>query len=82
MLIYGLNMLRESLIANYAEGKLLRVIGDERTFAANFNKVVTVAKVTDITVALSDAHYHLERNANAKILFMNLSIKIAKSFNK
>lgn len=82
MLIYGLNMLRESIIANYADGELLRVIGDERTFASKFNKVVTVDKVSEITANISDAHYHLERNANPKILFMDLSIKIAKSFNK
>jgi DNA polymerase-3 subunit delta' len=82
MLIYGLNMLRESIIANFADGDLMRVLGDERTFATNFNTVITVDKVSEITANFSDAHYHLERNANAKILFMDLSIKIAKTFNK
>lgn len=82
MLVYGINILRESLVANLAEGGLLRVIGEERNFAANFNKVVDVEKVSSISTQLSESHYYLERNANPKILFMNLSIQIAKIFNK
>jgi len=82
MLVYGLNMLRESIIADFADGELLRVIGEERKFATKFNKIVTVEKVTEITNVINDAHYHLERNANPKILFMNLSITIARSFNQ
>lgn len=82
MLLYGINILRESLVANLAEGSLLRVIGEERTFAANFNKVMNVEKVSEISTELSEAHYYLERNANPKILFMNLSIQIARIFNK
>lgn len=82
MLVYGLNILRESIIAGFANGELLRVIGEERIFATKFNKIVTVDKVTEITNVINDAHYHLERNANPKILFMNLSITIARSFNQ
>lgn len=82
MLLYGINILRESLVADYADGQLLRVIGDERTFATKFNNVITIDKVADITSELSEAHYHLERNANPKIEFMNLSIQIARTFNQ
>ena len=80
LLLYGLNMLRETLIANNGISSLLRVVDSEAEFASKFGKVLNATKISAIYEAMNKTHYHLERNANPKISFMNLSISIAKAF--
>ncbi len=82
---YGLSMMRETLMMqaigqeNISEeaGKLVRLYGEERTFVNNFSKIMHWEKIEQATRLLNEAYYHLERNANAKILFLDLSLKIA-----
>lgn len=77
LLMYGLTMMRETLIANYSPGNLQRLQGEELDFIKNFSKVISADKMEKITDKLNQAYYHLERNANAKILFTDLSLRIA-----
>ena len=77
---YGLSMLREALVsASSTHDLLLRVEGGEKTFAANFGKALSVNQIQNMAEFISESMYHLERNASAKILFMNLSIKLSKA---
>jgi len=76
LLQYGVNILRESLIASHA-GDLVRVSGEEAKFVENFSKVMDVDKVEKISKLINTAHYHLERNAAPKITFLDLSLNIA-----
>jgi len=80
LLLYGLEILRESLVAGYDDNKLLRVSGVEKEFVVNFSKTLSPNIIKQVSDQLSQAHYHLERNANAKMIFMNLSILISKAF--
>jgi DNA polymerase-3 subunit delta' len=82
---YGLSMMRETLMmqaiaqespTENAE-KLVRIYGEERTFVSNFSKIMQWEKVEQAAQLLNEAYYHLERNANPKILFLDLSLKIA-----
>jgi DNA polymerase III subunit delta' len=82
LLLYGLEILRESLVANQEEDKLLRMTGEEMAFVKKFSKTLTTALIDELAITLSDSHYHLERNANAKIVFMNLSIIFSNSFKR
>lgn len=77
LLLYGLTMMRETLIANYSPGNLQRLQGEELDFVKNFSKVINADKMEKITDNLNQAYYHLERNANPKILFTDLSLVIA-----
>lgn len=79
VLQYGLGMMRETVIIQPA-GDLSRLEGEDQTFASNFSKVLSVNKVSDIMNALDESIYHLERNANPKIEFLNLSLTIAQTF--
>ncbi len=81
VLQYGINMMRESLVASTAES-LCRVDGEEKKFVQNFSKVLTEDKIQSIYEKINTSIYHLERNANAKIKFLNLSISISRIFNK
>lgn len=75
---YGMNIMREVLVGFYDNDRLLRLQGAEKEFVDNFSKVMDAEKVDLITQHLNQATYHLERNANVKILFLDLSLAIAR----
>lgn len=78
LLQYGLNMLRETLLAHYDDGTLSRLKGEEQAFVSNFSKVVSPTKLDLMVTAITESAYHLERNASPKILFTDLSLQLAK----
>lgn len=49
---------------------------NEQDFAARLNKTMTIEQQEAIATELDNAAYYIERNANAKILFHALSIKL------
>ncbi|MTI30916.1 ATP-binding protein [Xanthovirga aplysinae] len=75
---YGLSLLRDTLLSHYEKG-LIRQEGEELKFITNFAKVVSPDRLEKMVNKLSEACYHLERNANPKILFLDLSLQIAKT---
>jgi DNA polymerase III subunit delta' len=77
LLLTGLNLLRETLVYPYADGKLQRSQSDELAFAERFSKVARPEKVYQMTELLNQTLYYLERNANAKIALLDLSLKLA-----
>ncbi|MFW5761583.1 MAG: ATP-binding protein [Cyclobacteriaceae bacterium] len=76
---YGLNILREVLVISFAGEKLSRLSGDEKDFVQNFAKVMDANKIDVISNLLNQAYYHIERNANQKITFLDLSLQVAKA---
>ena len=81
-LLYALEILRESLVAGQGEQELVRMSGNELDFVEKFSQTLNTVIIEHLSERLSDAHYHLERNANAKIVFMNLSIVFSNSFKR
>ena len=79
LLLYGLNILRETMVYPYTEESQRRLSGDERTFTERFSKVMTWEKVQLTSEKMNEAIYHLERNASPKIMFLDLSLQIAGS---
>ena len=82
LFLYGLEVLREALVANQGEQSLFRMTGEALSFVKNFSKSLNTSIIEEMSSKLSDAHYHLERNVNAKIVFMNLSILFSNSFKR
>ena len=82
MFSYGISLLRESLICAIPAKELNRSKGVVLEFANKFAKLVNHDQIEEITNYISNYMYYLDRNANAKILFMDLSIKIAKILRK
>ncbi len=78
LLQYGTSTLREALITRLEVHEVVKVTGEEKAFVENFGKVLDTDKVIDVAEYLNDAIYHLERNASAKITFLDLSLLIAK----
>lgn len=75
---YGLHLFRESLMANYGDNSLGRVAESEVKFLQNFAPYVHGANCLPIIELFNDAVYHIERNANPKILFLDVSLKLTK----
>lgn len=75
---YGLHMIRQSMLKNYTEDQLTRVSKEEDQFLDNFARFITGNNVLDFTKLFSDSVYHIERNANGKILFTNLCFQVMR----
>jgi DNA polymerase-3 subunit delta' len=79
---YGLTMFREALVWQQGAESLVRLEGDELEFIKGFAKVVKPGNSEVLYKHFNDACYHLERNANAKILFMDVSLITAGVIKK
>lgn len=77
-LSYCLHMFRQSILRNYTDDQLTRLSEEEAAFLKNFSRFITGNNVMDFMDNFSDAHYHIERNAHAKLLLTNLCFKVMR----
>ena len=80
--LYGLHIFRESIIMNYLKGQLLNLREKESKFLEKFAKFINNQNITELMNEFNNAHYNLERNANPKILFSDLVIRLTKLVRK
>ena len=78
LLRYGTNLMRECLLFLAETPGLIHLPDKEMEFIANFSKVLSLAKAEAISAELEKAYYHIERNANPKILFLDVSLNLVK----
>ena len=76
LLSYSLGLVRKALLFSIDERLLPRLATDEQPFVAGFAKSVTLRNADAICKELTDAHYHIERNANAKMVFVDSSLRL------
>lgn len=79
---YGLHIFRESIMMNYLKGELLNLKNEEHEFLQKFARFINNQNISQLTDEFNNAFYHIERNANAKILFSDLVIKLTKLIRK
>ena len=64
------------MIMQVNEPQLIRW-DEQQTFALkDFIRFITPTNIIGFSTLLNDACYHIERQANGKILFLNLSLQI------
>ena len=73
---YALHMTRESLVCNFASIDLQRLTVEEQAFIQKFSPFINENNAIELIEVLEKAHYHIGRNASAKILFTDLSLKL------
>lgn len=73
---YTLQMTRAAFIQKYGDPSLLRVNEEELKFLVKFSAFITQENLPEIVKSLDEAVVQAERNANLKILFLNLSLYI------
>jgi DNA polymerase-3 subunit delta' len=78
---YALHIMRESVILNYADPTLVKLGAEEQEFVKKFSPFIHLNNIERFIEELNKAHYHMERNANAKILFMDLAFKFNELLN-
>jgi DNA polymerase III subunit delta' len=81
LITYSIGMMRETLLHRSGATTMNRTRGDELKFVQDFSKVMNLEKIEHSFKLMNDATYHLERNGSAKMIFLDLSLKISKTFN-
>ena len=76
---YSLKLMRESLVSKI-ETSLVKVSTEEQKFINNFKKTLDKDSLADIILLFDKSISNLDGNANPKILFLNLSIKLSNFF--
>ena len=83
LMLAGLNVTREILLKNLDLDHLLRTTDEDRTFINNISKkMLTEEHAVQLYETFNAAHYHLERNGNAKMIFTDLSMEILLMMSK
>ena len=78
---YALHIMRESAMMNYGDESLIKLSADEQEFVKKFSPFIHGANIERFIEELNKAHFHMERNASAKILFMDLAFKFNELLN-
>ena len=82
LLIYSINTMREILLMLNGANSINRIRGEELDSIQRLSKVLnSLEKVEKSFKLINDATYHLERNGSAKMIFMDLSLQLAKTIN-
>lgn len=77
----GINVVRASVLLNYGVAEIAKVDAKNTDFINSFSKILNVKNTYQIVEEFNTAMFHIERNGNPKVIFMDLSIKINKLFN-
>ncbi|MBB5397279.1 ATP-binding protein [Mucilaginibacter sp. AK015] len=78
---YGTSFIRECTLLRAGAERIVKLPGQEMETAKKMSAVISNAMAQGIITELEKAHYHIERNANPKILFLDVSLQIIKVLN-
>jgi DNA polymerase III subunit delta' len=79
---YTSQMMRAAFIYKYGDKQLLRVNEHELAFIVKFSNFIHQDNLSDILQSLDDTMIYIERNANVKIQFLNLSLYIGSQLKR
>lgn len=76
---YCLQFFRQALLLNYKAEKLVYLETETPNFELKkFAPYVHGKNIVEINNTINDAIYHVERNGNAKMIFLDISMKLTK----
>lgn len=79
---YCQHMLRAAFIYKFGNPELLRLSTEEKDFILKFSVALTEENIPQLVGLINQSYMHLERNADIKITFLNLSLYIGRLLNK
>jgi DNA polymerase-3 subunit delta' len=79
---YCLQFFRQALLLNYKSNDLVFMETQTGFDLSKFAPFVHSGNILDIEKELNDALYHIERNGNAKIILLDLSMKLTRFLHK
>jgi DNA polymerase III subunit delta' len=75
---YGLHFLRELTVLILTGNENLRLRGNELETAKRMKNVVKYPHIEPMMTLFNESTFHIERNANPKVLFLDASIRLNK----
>lgn len=75
-LLYTLNMMRQVVLAKEQMAQLIHLPSGELDFVQKFSQHYRMEQIGAAIRLFEEAHYHIERNANPKILFLDVSLQL------
>ncbi len=80
---YCLQFFRQALLQNYSLSNLVFLQPKTENFKfESFSKFIHSGNILAITKEIEEAIFHVERNGNPKIIFLDLSIKLTRLLHK
>jgi len=79
---YCLQFFRQALLMNYKSDQLVFMETKSGFDLSKFAPFVHSGNILDIEKEINDAMYHIERNGNAKIILLDLSMKLTRFLHK
>ena len=79
---YCLQFFRQALLLNYKSDNLVFMETKTGFDLSKFAPFVHAGNILEIEKELNDAIYHIERNGNAKIILLDLSMKLTRFLHK
>ena len=78
LLAYSQRMIRENYVMNCRVPQLALLTEKEQNFSNNFYSFIHSQNVATITDELNKAQYHIEANANGRVVFLDMALKLIK----
>ena len=78
LLDYSIRLYRDLFLWQHGAVDLLRLPDNETAFVKNFSKILTISHIEQMVQDLNEATYHLERNARAKMILLDVSLTFSR----
>ncbi len=80
---YCLEIFRDGMLVSYGAGQLVFYQPEDPNFSlSKFAPFIHEGNIFEITNAVQDAMYHIERNGNSKIILADLAIELTRFIHK
>lgn len=80
---YSLSVIRDAFLTGYNMPDFSRMGVDENAFSMEkFGRFIHGENIHALMEEFDRAHYHISRNGNPKIIFLDLSIKVTRALHK
>lgn len=79
---YSLQMFRQSIRANYLGIETINLRLKENEFLEKFAPYICEKNIREFIELFDNTHYHIDRNANAEIMFTHLCFKSMRNLHK
>lgn len=81
-LLYCIQFFRQAFLQNYTVEDLVFLNTNTKFDLKKFAPFVNSANIVEIFKELDEATYHIERNANAKVVLLDLSLKLTRFLHR
>ena len=75
---YSLKMVRNCLIIHFSDPNTLNITENEKKFLSKFHPFIHEGNISEISEKIEECIKNIERNANSKIMFYELSLQLMR----